>query len=105
MSWMDEARPAPSGSTACGKSTVPRRGRIARMSGTGCSVPRRSSIIVSCVSLSEQIDRTQLSRGGAHQRFARLPRDAGRAVAAVVPNVADEVLDLLLHIDHPASHL
>src|SRR5688500_12251896 len=102
---MDDARPAPSGSTACGKSTLPRRGRIPRMSGTSRSVPLLSSIICVLRLLSEEIHGTKLSGGGAHERFAWLPRDTGCAVAAVVPDVADEVLDLLLHIDHASSHL
>ena len=46
---------------------------------------RTASFFDHCVLrlLSEQIDRTQLSRGGA-RALRGVPRDAGRAVAAVV---------------------
>src|SRR5688572_29876142 len=72
----------------------------------GPAAPYRSCLRSSLLRLlSEEIHGTELSGGGAHERFAWLPRDTGCAVAAVVPDVADEVLDLLLHIDHASSHL
>src|SRR5206468_1867924 len=53
----------------------------------------------------EQIDRGELAGGGPDQRLAGLaPRRAGRG-AAVLTEVRDQVLDLLLHIDHPSPHL
>ena len=46
----------------------------------------------------------QLHRG-PDQRLAGLaPRRAGRG-AAVLTEVRDQVLDLLLHVDHPSPHL
>src|SRR6266566_1099972 len=101
----EDARPAPSGSTACGKRTVPRSGRIPTTSGINRSVSRFVSVIED-PTFSEEIDGTELPGGGPHERLARLGGALRRRVAAAaVTDVGDEVLDLLLHIDHPASHL
>src|SRR5204862_5614666 len=101
----EDARPAPSGTTACGKRTVPRRGRIPTTSGNGRLVSRFASVITR-PAFSEEVDGTELSRGRAHQRFAgRAGTFRARLAGAAVADVGDEVLDLLLHIDHPASHL
>src|SRR4029450_13973405 len=73
--------------------------------GRGRSRPggpwRHSSLIA----FSEEIDRPELVGGRADQRFARF---AGRVLlhlAAGFADVGQQVLDLLLHLDHSTSHL
>src|SRR5262249_27265495 len=105
ISRSEEARPAPSGTTACGNRTVPRSGRIPTTSGIGRSASRFVSVIADSA-FSEDIDGTELSRGGTHQRLARLVRAFGASFAGpAFADVGDEFFDLLLHFDHPTSHL
>ena len=74
----DDTRPAPSGTTACGKSTVPRSGRIPTTSGIGRSVSRFMSVIVNPLSQKRSTGpswpdaaRTSASRGSP-SRSARV---------------------------------
>src|SRR5688572_32957186 len=106
MRRTDEARPAPSGSTACGNSTVPRSGSTARISGTSRSVSFFSAAIECASTFSEEIDRTELPGRCAHERLARWLTIARLTLlGAALPDVAHEVFDLFLHIEHPTSHL
>src|SRR6267378_88467 len=74
-------------------------------SGSGRLVSRFASVITR-PAFSEEIDGTELPRGRAHQRFAwRAGTFRARLAGAAVADVGDEILDLLLHVDHPASHL
>src|SRR5688572_13472302 len=106
MRRTDDARPAPSGMTACGNSTVPRSGSTARISGTSHALSFFGSAIDSVSAFSEQIDRTELAGRRANERLARGLSLTRRALlGAAVADVAHEVFDLFLHIEHPTSHL
>ena len=55
---------------------------------------------------SEEIDGAELARRRAYKRLSWLALALGASLAAaVVPDVGEKVFDLLLHFDHPASHL
>src|SRR5688572_13828055 len=101
----EDARPAASGSTACGKRTLPRKGRMPRTSGTGRSLSRLSSLTGIRLRFSEEIEGSELAGGGANKRLPRRTPLGARRLAAPLPEVADQVLDLLLHVDHASSHL
>src|SRR5687767_5477475 len=106
MRRTDEARPAPSGITACGNSTVPRSGSTARISGTRRSLSFFISAIDRVPAFSEKIDRTELPGRRANECLARWLTIARRTLlGAAVADVAHEVFDLFLHIEHPTSHL
>src|SRR5207244_13658501 len=103
----EDARPAPSGTTACGKTTVFRSGRMPRMSGTGRSFSFRTSVMraLSNNECLEEIDRLELAGGGPDERLARRPRGLVLHLHAALAQVRDQVFDLPLHLEHPAPHL
>src|SRR5213593_3904257 len=104
----DPGRPTASGVTACGNTTVPRRGRIPRTSGMLSSLSSRSPamFLLSNLSNLEQIDRLELTGCGPDERFSGLLGPAlARRLASLLAEIGDEILDLFLHLDHPASHL
>ena len=54
----------------------------------------------------EQIDGLELAGCRANESLARLLRPTlARCLAALLTEVGDQILDLFLHLDHPASHL
>src|SRR5712691_8164356 len=107
----DDARPAASGSIACGKMTASRSGSTEMISGTAAASLAPSAFSSSAMWIdpfrarSEQIDGLQLTRGRPHQRFAASPALGIRRSTYLVSHVVREVLDLALHVQHASSHL
>src|SRR5256884_1024477 len=99
----EDARPAPSGTTACGKTTVFRSGRMPRMSGTGRSFSFRTSVMraLSNNECLEEIDRLELAGGGPDERLARRPPGLVLLLQAALAQVRVPVFYLPLQLDHP----
>src|SRR5215467_8237705 len=98
-------RPTARGITTCGRTTVPRRGRIPTTSGMLSSLSSRSPAMFLLSSL-EQIHGLELTGCGANESLSGLLRAAlARGLGPLLAEVGDEILDLLLHLDHPPSHL
>jgi hypothetical protein len=58
------------------------------------------------LSSREQIDGLELTGCSANESLSGLLRAAlARGLGPLLAEVGDEILDLLLHLDHPSSHL
>src|SRR5512132_2487336 len=113
MSLTEDSRPAASGSIACGKSTVSRSGSTEITSGT--PVPA-SFLAPSAFSSSAIVDSSfqgplkevhgpQVTRSRSHQRLAAAAARGIPHLAHSAHHVTREVLELMLHVQHPAPHL
>src|SRR5438093_7760571 len=103
-SWTSRTEPdlpTASGVIACGRTTVPRRGRIPRTSGMLSSLSSRSParFLLSNLSNLEQIDRLELTGCGPDERFSGLLGPAlARRLASLIPETGDACLDLYPHL-------